>query len=129
MGIGSALHEESVLDHNLGRFMNHNLGEYHVPAHADISDIDVIFVDEPDDKASPIGVKGLGEIGIVGTGAAVANAIYHATGKRVRDLPDHHRQAARRVDATADRRHPRSRHGRPCAGHPRGAAQHRCRED
>ncbi|MGI3901978.1 MAG: xanthine dehydrogenase family protein molybdopterin-binding subunit [Janthinobacterium lividum] len=87
MGIGSALHEESVLDHNLGRFMNHNLGEYHVPAHADISNIDVIFVDEPDDKASPIGVKGLGEIGIVGTGAAVANAIFHATGKRVRDLP------------------------------------------
>ncbi len=87
MGIGSALHEESVLDHNLGRFMNHNFAEYHVPANADISDIDVIFVDEPDDKASPIGVKGLGEIGIVGTGAAVANAVYHATGKRIRDLP------------------------------------------
>ena len=87
MGIGSALHEESMLDHDLGRFMNHNLGEYHVPANADIGNIDVIFVDEPDDKASPIGVKGLGEIGIVGTGAAVANAIYHATGKRVRDLP------------------------------------------
>ena len=87
MGIGSALHEESMLDHDLGRFMNHNLGEYHVPVNADIGHIDVIFVDEPDDKASPIGVKGLGEIGIVGTGAAVANAIYHATGKRVRDLP------------------------------------------
>ena len=87
MGIGSAVHEESMLDHDLGRFMNHNLGEYHVPANADIGHIDVIFVDEPDDKASPIGVKGLGEIGIVGTGAAVANAIYHATGKRVRDLP------------------------------------------
>ena len=87
MGIGSALHEESMLDHDLGRFMNHNLGEYHVPANADIGHIEVIFVDEPDDKASPIGVKGLGEIGIVGTGAAVANAIYHATGKRVRDLP------------------------------------------
>ena len=87
MGIGSALHEESMLDHNLGRFMNHNFGEYHVPVNADIRDIDVIFVDEPDDKASPIGVKGLGEIGIVGTGAAIANAVYHATGKRVRDLP------------------------------------------
>ena len=87
MGIGSALHEESMLDHALGRFMNHNLGEYHVPVNADIGHIDVIFVDEPDDKASPIGVKGLGEIGIVGTGAAVANAIYHATGVRVRDLP------------------------------------------
>ena len=87
MGIGSALHEESMLDHNIGRFMNHNLGEYHVPVNADIGSIDVIFVDEPDDKASPIGVKGLGEIGIVGTGAAVANAVYHATGVRVRDLP------------------------------------------
>jgi xanthine dehydrogenase YagR molybdenum-binding subunit len=87
MGIGSALHEESMLDHSIGRFMNHNLGEYHVPVNADIGHIDVIFVDEPDDKASPIGVKGLGEIGIVGTGAAIANAIYHATGKRVRDLP------------------------------------------
>ena len=87
MGIGSALHEESMLDHRLGRFMNHSLAEYHVPANADIGAIDVIFVDEPDERASPIGVKGLGEIGIVGTGAAVANAIYHATGKRVRDLP------------------------------------------
>ena len=87
MGIGSALHEEAMLDHTLGRFMNHNLGEYHVPVNADIGHIDVIFVDEPDDKASPISVKGLGEIGIVGTGAAIANAIYHATGKRVRDLP------------------------------------------
>ena len=87
MGIGSALHEESVLDHSLGRFMNHNLAEYHVPTNADISNIDVIFVDEPDDKASPIGVKGLGEIGIVGTAAAIANAVFHATGKRIRDLP------------------------------------------
>ena len=87
MGIGSALHEESVLDHAFGRFMNHNFGEYHVPVNADIGSIEVIFVDEPDDKASPIGVKGLGEIGIVGTGAAIANAVYHATGKRVRDLP------------------------------------------
>ena len=87
MGIGSALHEEAMLDHTLGRFMNHNLGEYHVPVNADIGHIDVIFVDEPDDRASPIGVKGLGEIGIVGTGAAIANAVYHATGKRIRDLP------------------------------------------
>jgi xanthine dehydrogenase YagR molybdenum-binding subunit len=67
--------------------MNHNLAEYHLPAHADIADIEVIFVDEEDDKVSPLGVKGLGEIGIVGTAAAVANAIFHATGKRVRDLP------------------------------------------
>ena len=70
----------------LGRFMNHNFGEYHVPVNADIDDIDVIFVDE-EDKANPLGVKGLGEIGIVGTAAAIANAVFHATGKRVRDLP------------------------------------------
>jgi len=86
-GLGMALHEESMLDHRLGRFMNHNFGEYHVPANADIPKIDVIFVDEHDDKANPLGVKGLGEIGIVGTAAAIANAIYHATGKRVRSLP------------------------------------------
>ncbi|KQO54035.1 MULTISPECIES: xanthine dehydrogenase family protein molybdopterin-binding subunit [unclassified Methylobacterium] len=86
MGIGSALEEESMLDHAVGRFMNHNLGEYHVPVNADIHDIDVIFVEE-EDKANPMGVKGLGEIGIVGTAAAIANAVYHATGKRIRDLP------------------------------------------
>ncbi|GEP01643.1 xanthine dehydrogenase family protein molybdopterin-binding subunit [Methylobacterium haplocladii] len=86
MGIGSALHEESMLDHRLGRFMNRNLGEYHVPANADIHDIDVIFVDE-EDKANPLGVKGVGEIGIVGTAAAISNAVFHATGKRIRDLP------------------------------------------
>jgi xanthine dehydrogenase YagR molybdenum-binding subunit len=87
MGIGMALHEESVMDHRIGRFMTHNLADYHVPAHADIPEIDVIFVDEPDAKVSPLGVKGVGEIGIVGTAAAVANAIFHATGKRVRNLP------------------------------------------
>ncbi len=76
-----------MLDHRLGRFMNHNLAEYHVPVSADIPEIEVIFVDEQDDKVSPMGVKGLGEIGIVGTPAAVANAIHHATGKRVRELP------------------------------------------
>ena len=86
MGIGAALHEESMLDHELGRFMNHNFGEYHVPVNADVHDIDVIFVEE-EDKANPLGIKGLGEIGIVGTAAAIANAIHHATGKRMRDLP------------------------------------------
>ena len=86
MGIGSALEEESMMDTRLGRFMNHNLGEYHVPVNADIHDIEVIFVDE-EDKANPLGVKGLGEIGIVGTAAAIANAVHHATGKRIRDLP------------------------------------------
>ena len=87
MGIGMALHEEAMTDHRLGKIMNSNLGEYHIPAHADIEEIEVIFVDEHDDKVSPLGVKGLGEIGIVGTAAAVANAIFHATGKRVRDFP------------------------------------------
>jgi xanthine dehydrogenase YagR molybdenum-binding subunit len=87
MGMGMALHEEAFIDHGLGRFMNHNLSEYHVPVNADVVDIDVIFVDEPDQEVSPLGVKGVGEIGIVGTAAAIVNAIYHATGKRVRSLP------------------------------------------
>ncbi len=87
MGIGMALHEETVTDHRLGRVVNHNFADYHVPANADVGDIEVIFVDEHDAKTSPIGVKGLGEIGIVGAAAAVANAIFHATGKRVRDFP------------------------------------------
>jgi xanthine dehydrogenase YagR molybdenum-binding subunit len=87
MGIGMALHEEGFADHRFGRIMNHNLAEYHVPAHADIEDIEVIFVEEEDDKASPIGVKGLGEIGIVGVAAAVSNAIFHATGSRIRNFP------------------------------------------
>ena len=86
-GIGMALHEETLTDHRLGRFMNRNLAEYHLPSNADVRDIDVIFVDEHDDKVSPLGVKGLGEIGIVGTAAAIANAVFHATGTRVRDLP------------------------------------------
>lgn len=87
MGIGMALHEETAPDKALGKWINHSFGEYHVPAHADIEDIEVIFVDEPDPEVTPLGVKGLGEIGIVGVAAAVANAIYHATGKRVRSLP------------------------------------------
>jgi xanthine dehydrogenase YagR molybdenum-binding subunit len=86
-GIGMALHEETVTDHRFGRFMSHNLADYHVPVHADVHAIDVIFVEEKDDEINPLGVKGVGEIGIVGTAAAVANAVYHATGKRVRDLP------------------------------------------
>ena len=86
-GIGQALHEETMIDHNLGRYMNHNLSEYHVPINADINDIDVFFVEEKDEIVNALGSKGVGEIGIVGVAAAVGNAIYHATGKRVRDLP------------------------------------------
>jgi xanthine dehydrogenase YagR molybdenum-binding subunit len=85
-GIGMALHEETVIDHRFGRIVNANIAEYHVPVHADVHDIKVIFVDEPDDS-NRLGMKGLGEIGIVGVAAAIANAVYHATGKRVRDLP------------------------------------------
>jgi xanthine dehydrogenase YagR molybdenum-binding subunit len=87
MGMGMALHEEAMTDHRLGKIMNHNFAEYHIPVNADVHDIEVIFVDEPDAKASPLGVKGLGEIGFVGTASAIANAIFHATGKRVRELP------------------------------------------
>ncbi len=86
-GIGMALHEETLVDHNFGRVMNANIAEYHVPVNADVHDIEVIFVNEPDDIINPLGIKGVGEIGIVGVAAAIANAIYHATGKRVRDLP------------------------------------------
>lgn len=86
-GISKALHEHSMLDDHIGRFMNHNLAEYHIPTHADIDGIDVIFVDEDDPHVNALGVKGVGEIGIVGTAAAVANAVYHATGKRFYELP------------------------------------------
>jgi xanthine dehydrogenase YagR molybdenum-binding subunit len=86
-GISQALHEETHIDERYGNFVNNNLGEYHVPVNADIPDIDVLFLDEKDNYVNPLGVKGVGEIGIVGAGAAVANAIYNATGKRIRDLP------------------------------------------
>jgi len=86
-GIGVALHEETLIDHQFGRVMNANIAEYHVPVNADVHDIQVIFVDEQDDIVNSLGIKGLGEIGIVSVSAAIANAVYHATGKRVRDLP------------------------------------------
>ncbi|MGC2523787.1 MAG: xanthine dehydrogenase family protein molybdopterin-binding subunit [Stellaceae bacterium] len=86
-GIGMALHEETLVDHKFGRIMNANIAEYHVPVNADVHDVEVIFVDEPDDIVNLLGIKGLGEIGIVGVAAAIANAVWHATGKRVRDLP------------------------------------------
>jgi len=86
-GIGMALQEEALTDHAFGRIMNANIAEYHVPVNADVHDIKVIFVDEPDSVINPLGIKGVGEIGIVGVAAAIANAVYHATGKRVRDLP------------------------------------------
>jgi xanthine dehydrogenase YagR molybdenum-binding subunit len=86
-GVGFALHEESHLDENYGRYVNNNLGEYHVPANRDIGDIDVTVLDIPDTKFNPLGARGIGEIGITGAAAAVANAIYNATGKRIREYP------------------------------------------
>jgi xanthine dehydrogenase YagR molybdenum-binding subunit len=86
-GIGMALHEETVFDHRHGCIINPNIAEYHVPVNADVYDIEVIFVDEHDNRVNPLGIKGLGEIGIVGVAAAINNAVYHATGKRIRDLP------------------------------------------
>ncbi len=86
-GISMALMEETYTNNDLGRYVNHNYAEYHIPVNADIHKIDVIFVEEEDDIASPIGVKGVGEIGMLGVAAAIANAVFHATGKRVRDLP------------------------------------------
>ena len=86
MGLGLALMEETQFDERTGRVMNPSLAEYHVPVHLDVPEIDVIWTDVPDPHA-PMGAHGIGEIGITGTAAAVANAIYNATGKRVRDLP------------------------------------------
>lgn len=88
-GISKALHEETILDHQFGKYMNANLAEYHIPVHADIHDLDVIFVDEEDNFVNDLGVKGVGEIGVVGMAPAIANAIFHATGKRINDLPIH----------------------------------------
>jgi xanthine dehydrogenase YagR molybdenum-binding subunit len=87
MGIGSALMEEQVIDPRYGFFVNHDFAEYQVPVHADIPDLDVVFLEELDDKSSPIKGKGVGELGICGVGAAVANAVYNACGVRVRDYP------------------------------------------
>lgn len=86
-GVGQALHEEAKIDHHFGRIMNHTLAEYHIPVQKDFGELEVHFVKEHDEVTSKLGVKGLGEIGIVGTAAAVANAIFHATGKRIRELP------------------------------------------
>ena len=86
MGLGLALMEEVMFDERTGRIMNPSLAEYHVPVHLDVPEIDVIWTDEPDPH-SPAGARGIGEIGITGVGAVVANAIFNATGKRVRDLP------------------------------------------
>lgn len=87
MGVGAALMEELAVDRRLGFFVNHDLASYEVPVHADIPHQEVIFLDETDPMSSPMKAKGVGELGICGVGAAVANAIYNATGVRVRDYP------------------------------------------
>ena len=87
MGLSMALHEASVLDPRFGDFVNHDFAEYHIATNADVGTVDVSWIDEEDPHVNPMGAKGIGEIGIVGTAAAIANAVYHATGIRVRDLP------------------------------------------
>jgi len=86
-GIGMALMEETVPDLRTGRIVNADLASYHLPVSADVPNIDVVFLEESDKAVNPMGVKGLGELGITGAAAAIANAVFHATGKRVRDLP------------------------------------------
>lgn len=86
-GIGMALMEEGVLDHRYGRYVNNNFADYHVPVNADVPHIEAVFIDKPDPYTNPMGSKGIGEISLVGIAAAVANAVFHATGKRIRELP------------------------------------------
>ena len=87
MGLSMALHEEGVMDERLGQVMNHDFAGYHIATHADAANLDAVWLDEADERSTPMGSRGIGEIGIVGAAAAIANAVYHATGKRVRDLP------------------------------------------
>jgi xanthine dehydrogenase YagR molybdenum-binding subunit len=86
-GLSMALHEQSLVDARFGHVMNHDFAGYHVPANADVGQIDIAWIDEEDSHVNPMGSKGIGEIGIVGSSAAIANAVFHATGIRVRDLP------------------------------------------
>jgi len=87
MGLSMALHEESAMDPEFGDYPNHDLAGYHLAVNADVQDIDAVWIDEEERELGPAGAKGIGEIGIVGTAAAIANAVHHATGIRVRDLP------------------------------------------
>ena len=86
-GLSMALHEESVMDRTFGDYLNHDFAQYHVPVCADVLDVEAVWLNEEDDELNPMGAKGIGEIGIVGTAAAIANAVHDATGRRVRDLP------------------------------------------
>lgn len=86
-GIGMVLHEDAVMDHRFGRYITKDLADYHVPVHADVPDIEVFFADKPDYIVDPMGTKGIGEIAIIGVAPAITNAIFNATGKRIRELP------------------------------------------
>jgi xanthine dehydrogenase YagR molybdenum-binding subunit len=86
-GLGMALREHSVRDPRTARMVTRDLADYHVPVHADVPDLDVILVDEHDPWVNELGAKGIGEIGVTGVAAAIANAVYHATGVRIRNLP------------------------------------------
>ena len=86
-GIGAALHEATEIDGRNARYVNDNIAEYLIPVNADVRSVEAILVPEEDAEVNPLGIKGLGEIGVVGMNAAVANAVHHATGRRVRDLP------------------------------------------
>jgi xanthine dehydrogenase YagR molybdenum-binding subunit len=87
MGLSMARHENGVWDPRIGQVANHDLAEYHIAVNADVDSIDAHWIDEYDPHVNAMGSKGIGEIGIVGTAAAVVNAVYHATGVRVRQLP------------------------------------------
>jgi xanthine dehydrogenase YagR molybdenum-binding subunit len=86
-GVSFALHEGAVMDARTGRPMNSNLGEYHIPVNADVPSLETILVEERDPHVNALGIKGVGEIGITGTAGAIANAVWHATGVRVREFP------------------------------------------
>ena len=86
-GISSALHEATAIDRGAARFTNTDLAEYLIPVNADVGEVQVIMVPEEDRQINDLGIKGLGELGNVGTNAAIANAVFHATGVRIRDLP------------------------------------------
>jgi xanthine dehydrogenase YagR molybdenum-binding subunit len=86
-GIGMAMTEETLMDHRYGRYINANFVDYHVPVHADVPPMDIVFVNKPDNIISPTGAKGIGEIALVGVAPAIINAVYNATGKRIRQLP------------------------------------------
>jgi xanthine dehydrogenase YagR molybdenum-binding subunit len=86
-GVGAALMEDAAVDTRYGYLVNHDFAEYHIPVHADIPEIEAIYLPELDDKANPLKSKGVGELGISGAGAAIANAVYNACGVRIRDYP------------------------------------------